>query len=196
MALTPVSDENSLLSKISRGDKTAFSLLFNHYHGYVFAFSRKLTRSDEMANEIVQDIFLKLWIGREKLVDVDSFGAYLNRLVRNHSFNVLRQLAQELKLKTFYFDESAILEETTTRTLEFKESERILNEAIVTLSKQQRMVYELCHRDGLTYEQAAAQMNISAQTVHSYMKDALKKIRSHFKKFGVHYSLLMACLFK
>lgn len=196
MAAGPLPNESMVLSQIAHGDQYAFSLLFRHYHGYVHSFGRKITRSHELATEIVQDIFLKIWLNREKLTTVENFGAYLNRIVRNHSFNVLRRLAQENKSNVVLQLNKTEMDYSTTQQLEYREIAHLLNEAIETLSPQQKMVYQLCHQEGLKYEDAAVKMNISSQTVHSYMKDALRKIRAHFKKHAIEYSIFIACFYK
>lgn len=196
MANNPLQSEKEVLVKIAGGDRHAFNLLFKHYHKYVHAFSRKITHSDSLAIEVVQDIFLKIWLNREKLVNVDSFGAYLNRLVRNHCFNVLRQLAQEKKSGAIHLKDVTDVDRSTIEQLDYRETESILNEAIEMLSPQQRMVYMLCHQQGHKYEEAAEKMNISHQTVHAYMKDALRKIREHFKRHSIEYSVFITVLFK
>lgn len=196
MAVTPIQDERRLLTLIASGDQQSFTVLFEHYHKYVYSFSHKITHSKDFAEEIVQDIFLKIWLNREKLEFVENFGAYLNRLVRNQSFNVLRQFSQETKSNLILRSQTTEVDDSTLRQLDYKEAKYILNAAIETLSPQQRMVYILCHQKGMKYEEAAAKMNISPQTVHGYMKDALKKIREHFKKHTVEYSVFIISLFK
>jgi RNA polymerase sigma-70 factor (ECF subfamily) len=195
MAACPLPDESELLAQIAGGDQHAFSLLFKHYHGYVYSFGKKIIRSNELATEIVQDIFLKIWLNRKKLTTIENFGAYLNRLVRNHCFNVLRQLAQETKSNVVLRLNKTDMDHSTTQHLEYRETVNLLNEAIETLTPQQKMAYRLCHQEGLKYEDAAVKMNISSQTVHSYMKDALRKIREHFRKHAVEYSLFITYLF-
>ena len=195
MAVAPLVNETEILAQIAGGDRHAFTILFKHYQRFVFSFSKKITRSEESAGEVVQDIFLKIWLSRETLHQVKNFGAYLNRLVRNHSLNVVRQQLQEARHAGQFTRSFSEADESTILQLDFNETNDILNQAIAELSPQQRMVYQLCHQQGLKYDEAAAQMNISSQTVNAYMKDALKKIRNHFKKHAVAYPLLILILF-
>ncbi|MEJ2882976.1 RNA polymerase sigma factor [Pedobacter sp. GR22-6] len=188
-------NETELLAQIAEGDQRAFTAIFKHYQRFIFSFSKRITASDESAGEVVQDIFLKIWLNREELREVKNFGGYLNRLVRNHSLNIVRQqlqLAKTVSEFTRAYDES---DESTILQLEYNEVNSILNEAIEALSPQQRLVYQLCHQQGLKYEEAAAEMNISPQTVNAYMKAALMKIRMHFKKHAVVYPLFILSLF-
>lgn len=195
MAVKQLLNEKELLRLVAEGNQVAFTTLFKHYHKYIFAFGKKLTHSEELAAEIVQDIFLKLWIKRERMVQIDNFGAYLTRTVQNHSFNVLRQLAQDKRLNSKLNLALTEIDNNTNRLLDYNETVQLLNEALNTLSHQQRTVYTLCHQEGFKYAEAAEKMNISTQTVHEYMKIALAKIRTHFKKNGVGYQMFLVCLF-
>ncbi|WP_262245691.1 RNA polymerase sigma factor [Parapedobacter soli] len=189
-------DENELLRRISRGDQSAFGALFKSYHPFVYAFGRRITRSDELAEEVVQDVFLKIWVDRESLEKIDNFGAYLNRIVRNHCYNVLRKLAMESRhasLLSAGFDDT---DDSTAQQLDYNDVNEVLEDAIQTLSTQQKNVYQLCHQRGLTYQEASDELGISRQTVHAYMKDALRKIRDHFRKHGILYAVFIAVLFK
>lgn len=189
-------DEKILAAKIADGDKHAFTTLFNFYERFVYAYGKKLTRSDELAAEIVQDIFLKIWLAREKMAEVENFGAYLNRLVRNHSLNVLRDLALESKYQYKMKESISDADDSTLQQLDYNETSKILNDAIAQLPAQQHLVYKLCHVEGLKYDEAAERLNISSETVRAHMKQALKKIREHFKKHAVAYPVLIAVLFK
>ena len=191
MAIKPLFDENELLNKIASDDQYSFTVLFDYYHQYVFTFGRKLTRSDEIAEEIVQDIFLKIWFGRDKLKNIENFGAYLNTLVRNHAFNLLRRVAISdrvtKEMTTSFKDRDVQMEQV----LDYRETLKMLDQVVEMLPLQQKTVYRLCHRDGLKYDEAARQMDISPATVHYHMKLALQAIREHFKKNGIAYPALL-----
>nr|WP_121272951.1 sigma-70 family RNA polymerase sigma factor [Pedobacter schmidteae] len=193
MAHNVSDEEKQLLLDIAAGDRHAFTLLFKKYNHYVYSAGRRLTHSDYWAEELVQDIFFKIWQKREKLDEVENFGAYLNRIVRNHSFNILRQLAQDAKSMDRI--ENKEIAHTTDEMVDLKEASVILEQALGLLTPQQRIAYELCHVQGLKYQEAALQMKISYETVHSHMKEAIKKIRSHFRARGIVYTLLFAILF-
>lgn len=196
MAIEPHRLENELLNKIAEGDEIAFCSLFDHYRKYVFSFGRKLTRSEEAAEEIVQDVFLKIWFGRDRLKSIGNFGAYLSILVRNHSFNLLRKMGQKQRADQKITLSMSEEDNSTEHVLDYREAVRVLDEALELLPEQQKMVYTLCHQEGLKYEEAAQKMNISAVTVHYHMKLALSTIREHFKKNAVAYPVLFLFLVK
>jgi RNA polymerase sigma-70 factor (family 1) len=196
MIIHPLLNETDILIQIAEGDQQAFTLLFNHYQSFVYSYGRKLTHSHEMAVEMVQDVFLKIWQFRDKLSTVEHFIAYLNRLVRNHAFNQLRELSKRAKISTNLEVVDVITEDSTAQLLDYNETLRIVNEAVDLLAPQQKLAYTLCHRQGMKYEEAAITMNISPKTVHVHMKYALSKIREHLRKNAVLYPLLAIVLAK
>lgn len=181
-------NEIVLLARIAGGDERAFREVFDHYQRYIFTFAQKITRSNSDAEEIVQDIFLKVWFSRDQLLGIDNFGAYLNRLVRNRAFNLLRHEAVVSKVKTEMGLTSSDNDLGTQQTLDYKETKDLLDDVLSRLPEQQRRVYALCHLEGLKYNEVAAQLNISPDTVHYHMKLALATIREHFKRHALVYS--------
>jgi RNA polymerase sigma-19 factor, ECF subfamily len=189
-------NEDALLAKIAGGDERAFRTIFDHYQRYVFTFAQKITRSDTDAEEIVQDIFFKVWFARNQLLTIDNFGAYLNRLVRNHAFNVLRHEAVVNKAKTELGLSSSDNDMGTQQMLDYKDTKELLDEIVSRLPEQQRKVYLLCHFEGLKYDEAAAKLNVSPDTVHYHMKLALATIRDHLKRHALAYPALFMIFLK
>lgn len=180
MGLKIIHDENTLIEKVAKGDQRAFTFLFRKHHGIVYRFALKLTRSETLAEEIVQDIFMKIWLKRTELSEIENFGAFLNRMTRNHAYNLLKRLTMEAIVNKNLKAEFTESTENTQESIDYNASAEILKKAVGLLSPQQKLVYTLCHVEGLKYEEAAKKLNISAGTVHSHMKQALKSIRAHF----------------
>lgn len=196
MVVNPLLNETEILAQVATGDQRAFTILFNHYQRFVYGYGRKLTHSDEMALELVQDIFLKIWHSREKLSQVEHFIAYLNRLTRNHAFNQLRELSRRGRISGDLELAGFETENSTMQMLDYNETLRIVNEAVESLAPQQKLAYQLCHQQGMKYEEAALQMDISPKTVHVHMKYALSKIRDHLRKNAVLYPAIALALIK
>ena len=93
--------ENDLLLRVAGGDEHAFSELFNTHHQLLGTHIYRITGSAELAEEVVQDVFLKIWLSRESLAAVQHFRAYLFVISKNHALNCLRKIAKErLRQKT------------------------------------------------------------------------------------------------
>jgi len=176
-----IHDESILIEKVAEGDEQAFTFLFRKHHGIVYRFALKLTRSETLAEEVVQDIFMKIWLKRTELSGIENFGAFLNRITRNHAYNLLKRLTLEAMVNKNLKAEFTESTENTQESIDYNASAEILKRAVDLLSPQQKRVYLLCHVEGLKYEEAAKKLNISAGTIHSHMKQALHSIRTHFK---------------
>ncbi|MES2277941.1 MAG: RNA polymerase sigma-70 factor [Bacteroidota bacterium] len=196
MAVTPLFTEQELLQLVATGDQRAFGVLFEQRQQFIFNIAYKLTRSRTQAKEVVQDVFLKIWNRREELPAIDNFGAYINRMARNQSIDALRVVAREA-LRTIELQEEHLEKGDiqTEEKLQYQETGRIVQLALEGLSPQQRKVYQLCHEQGLKYEEAAAELGLSTGTVHSHMKLALKNIRNYIHQFDA-LLVIMALMHK
>ncbi|RZK41728.1 MAG: hypothetical protein EOO90_10275 [Pedobacter sp.] len=87
-----IAEEKIILTKISRGDSNAFAVLFNFYRNKVYGYAIAILKSEKSAEEIVQNVFIKIWLKREDLSSVDNFGAYLRTISRNETLNALNTL--------------------------------------------------------------------------------------------------------
>ncbi|WP_157307941.1 RNA polymerase sigma factor [Chitinophaga tropicalis] len=93
MDIRHIYDEKDVLTRIAAGDEEAFSLLFNHYRNRIYTIAYKLTESAPLSEEILLDVFLKVWLKRERLSELEHFTAYLFTITRNHVFSTLKQLS-------------------------------------------------------------------------------------------------------
>lgn len=184
LSIKPIYDESELLKEVIGGNRQAFSQLFKARYPGLYAFALKLTRSQVLAEEIIQDVFLNIWLNRSDLGKIENFSAYLNRMTKNLSLNALRNIAKH-KVLAGDFEAEEIPDRSTEHALDYKDTVALMQKAIERLPPQQQEVYKLCHKEGLTYEQAAIRLNIAPSTIHSHMKGALRGIRIHFKKMGI-----------
>lgn len=173
-----LNSEPDLLFRVSQGDEAAFAQLFNTYQNRLGAFVMQLTGSRPMAEEIVQEIFIRIWEKREKLSQVEHFHSYLYAVARNYSLSFLKKLGRELARKQAWelsVVEAQDQEEDTT----IKNYRRIIDEAISELPSQRQKVYLLSRDEGLRQAEIAERMAISLETVKKHMVLALRSIRNY-----------------
>jgi RNA polymerase sigma-70 factor (ECF subfamily) len=188
----PLFDETEVLRLIADGDQRAFTMLFRQYSKKVYSFALRLLKSEGQAEEVVQEVFLRIWLNRGSLSEIENFPAYLNRMSRNHCLNAIKRLTQEQKASLEIANTSTELSHETEEGIAFRGAQELIEQAVSKLSPQQQKVYRLCHVDGLKYEEAAAELNISPGTVHTHMKLALKAIRQHLDHAGA--AMMVAAL--
>lgn len=166
-------NEKELLHRIAQGDEEAFGLLFHQYHHQLGRFIFRVTENREMAEDITQEAFTKVWILRESLGEVTHFRNWLFTISKNQALNALRQQAKRFVTLQHLEEE---LVETEDTALFDPELIALANEAVANLPPQQKKVYLLSRHEGMTYEQIARRMNLSHETVKYYMKLALTSI--------------------
>ncbi|MBV7532557.1 RNA polymerase sigma factor [Chitinophaga sp. sic0106] len=186
-------NNNSLLLRIAAGDESAFREFFHEYSNNIYTVAFMLTKSAEMAEDMVQEIFLKLWLNRVALADVHNIRSYIFIHARNHIFNELRKKADKQEFTDELLDYFSEVRDTPENALLQKESRQLLHKAIQHLPMQQQLVYKLSRDENLTQEEIAARLGISKHTVRNHMAQALQNIR-YFLESNANGLLLLICI--
>jgi RNA polymerase sigma factor (sigma-70 family) len=174
-----VHKEKELLGCVAAGEEAAFTELFNAYNSLLGAHIYRLTESGELAREIVQDVFLKIWLTRETLVNVENFRVYLFVVSKNHALNCLKKLRSE-RVKHARWQSDVLYRERHAPAFEEAPSyDSLIDHAISQLPPQQKKVYLHSRHERLTYGEIARKMDLSPETVKKYVKLAGESI-SHY----------------
>jgi RNA polymerase sigma-70 factor (ECF subfamily) len=169
--------EQELLLRISKGEEAAFTVIYNRYKDAVYYTASKMTGSYIIAEEVVQDLFLKFWIKREKAIDIVSVKAYLHTMAENLVFDAVKKQEREQKYRVD--GEEQTVSATPAVLLEHKDYEIILKKAINRLPLKQRETYKLIKERGLKRNEAAAELNVSPETIKWNLDQAMRSIRAN-----------------
>lgn len=170
-------NEKELFVLISKADQAAFTKLFEHYEPRIFPFVLNITRSEIFAEEIVQELFIKLWTNRSTLVDIDHPRSYIFRMATNRTYNYLKSQARRVLAEERGTVLTLLEENSTEELIDFKQTEDIINKAVDTLPEQQKKVYILSRRLGMSAEEIAEQLNLSPKTVKNHLTEALRSLK-------------------
>lgn len=171
-------DEKTLLLRVSEGDEPAFQELFCRYADKLGNYVLRLTRSGVQAEEIVQDVFLKLWLNRKALAEVENFSVYLYVVSRNQTLNALRKAVQEAsqQKKWEQAQEPFVALGQQPENENVDALENLVSSAVRQLPLQQQKAWLLSRQDGLTHPQIANAMGISRETVKKYIMHANQSV--------------------
>lgn len=175
-------NEKQLLQQASEGDEEAFAQIFNAYSHKLYAFIYRLAGSKELAEDVVQDVFLKLWQQRGMLNIVDNFNAFLYRMSYNHAINLLKRLSKETLILMEARQHNSNEPLPPDEQMIFNRVQQYIAKIVNDLPPQQKTVYQLSREQNLTQEGIARRMDISISTVQNHMTQALRKIKESLAK--------------
>lgn len=180
METTPLINERTLLMQVSEGDQQAFTTLFNHYYPLLFSYIRRILRSEEDTENILQDVFTKIWMGREALAYIERFRPYLWVMARHQALNALRTLANREKVQ-HAFGQSLAVAASAEEAREKEIQLTLVDEAIEQLPELQRQVWLMNRKQKIRQAEIAEQLNISLPAVKKYMQQAITRIMVYVK---------------
>jgi RNA polymerase sigma-70 factor (ECF subfamily) len=172
--------EKDLLARMAEGDEAAFTFIFNQYQGKLYSVGVDITHSPEIAEEIVQDVFLKLWLKKEKLSLVESFSGYLFIIMRNEALDWLVKQARRRRLLSRIVPEKIATSPLTDEFMKEQEFVDLLQKALNQLPRQQQEVFRLIRQEGFSRDQAARALKIDPNTVKTHMSRAVKALRAWY----------------
>lgn len=189
-----LTEDKELYLKLKEGDERAFQVLFRKYYSAMCHFARQFLNDSELAQETVQDMFVKIWEKRETLNIETSVKHYFFRSVRNHCLNQI----QHEKIKKQYANrilETAHQEINPDQYyLEVGLIQRI-EKSIDSLPPKRKEIFRLSREQGMKYKEIAETLHISVKTVEAQMGLALKYLRYELKDFS-NYLMTLFLIFK
>ena len=167
-----------LQTRIAINDETAFTQLYLHFGKRLIHFSTSLVRCKQTAEELTEDVFVKLWANREQITAIDNITVYLYVAVKNKSLTSLSLKARQLVLAPFDYLDTTIGEFTPDPYDLMITSEMMdrMQLAVESLPPRCKMIFKLIREDGLKYKEVAEILNISVNTIDVQMASAVKKI--------------------
>jgi RNA polymerase sigma-70 factor (family 1) len=181
-------NELELFRQLAEGDERAYEIIYHHYNKRLSLFVLKIVRDPLLAQELLQDIFVQVWISRALFAEVKYPSSYLFSMANNKTRDYLRKVASDAGLLDRIALRSTELSNETEELVDFHESAAIVEEAVSGLPEQRRIIYELSRKTGLNHDQIAEQLGLSRQTVKNNLVQALRHIRTFMEQRGGVFS--------
>lgn len=194
--LTPGDNrEKELLQRLIKGDEEGFVGLYDLHSRSIRAFITRYVNSKPLAEDLTQEVFIKIWENRAGLADVKSFKAYLFITARNHTLNSMKVIFRSEVAIGEVVDSFVHLRNETEEQLMEKEYALFLDKVLDSLPERTREIFRLCRNQEKTYDEVAKSLNISRNAVKNHMVQSMKVLRSAVKKeYGISLSLFMLIL--
>jgi RNA polymerase sigma-70 factor (ECF subfamily) len=183
--------DGELMKVIKAGNMIAFDELYRKYSKRLYKFSYSILKTTEEAENITQDVFLNLWLNREKVEKGSSVKYYIFTIAYNSAISVIRKKIKDSNFIEYLKTHQDLFQEPVDLQIEYNELDEKLTEIVNALPDRQRKVYLLNRVEGLKYTEIAERLNISINTVENHISKALNTIR---KKLG-NYSLIVVLFY-
>lgn len=169
-----------LFARLKNGEMLAFDQVYEQYAHKLFSFILKIVKDEAEADDIVQEVFVKIWESKHKLDDCKHLDCYIFTIAYNSSVDLIRKRINNLKYIE-HLKRLAIVREVPSEVseLEYNELKNQVEKLISKLPERQKQVYLLHREQGLTYPEIAVRLSISKNTVENHMVKALQSLRQN-----------------
>ena len=171
-----------LTSLLKKGSEAAFAEIYRRYKSKLIGSSLRLLKSPELTEELIQNLFLKIWEQRERIDPEQSLNAYLYKIAHNLAYDIFRKAARDKKLFEQLLTTTSSSYDHIEKHIFAKENYAALNQAIGLLPPQQQKVFVLCKLEDKSYEEAGRILNISPGTINNHMYRANIFLKEYFSK--------------
>lgn len=176
-------NEQQLLQEIAEDNREAFGMLYNNLYSKLYLYLLVVTKSEEQTFDIIQDIFLKLWIKRKTLIAVKSLDNYVFRMAKNRVFD-LRKLDKRIISNSDLLDDAGTAENIVDDEVLLAEYHVIAKEAISLLSEKRREIFLLNAQHELSAREISEQLGLTLTSVKKHLYEANHFIRNYLKEKG------------
>lgn len=185
-----MSTNEKILAGIKRGDQDVFKQLFDMFYHRLFLYAKSYVDQEEVARDIVQDLFLYVWRKRATINITTSVSSYLFRAVHNKSIQYLRhqqvsenynsiQALKQKEAELLYHHE----DDFTSSSLEYEEMNNVIDETLRSLPEKTKQIFSLSRKGGMTNQQISNQLQVDIKTVEYHITKALKAFKNSLKDY-------------
>ena len=187
-------DPEEIIRRLKSDDKFAVDELFNCYYNRLYHFSKSILKIENGIDDILQDVFVKIWLNRQKINNPETFNAYIFTITKNEVLNLIRANLKNQSFRDEMYLRSVAEEYQTQNTLEFEEIKSAIDKIVETLPEKRQIVFKLSRTEGLPNKEIAHQLGISEKTVEDHITHSIKHIKLSLNDLGI-LSLMYFYLF-
>ena len=174
-----------LVEGLKNDEQESLNEIFRYYYPKLHYFSKKILKSEDNIDDVIQDVFLKLWTHRHNITNHSTFNALIYTITKNVILNLIRSKLKENKFVENLSNASIAPEYITQNTYHFSEVKSAVETAITKLPEKRKRVFMLSRFEGLANKEIARELNISEKTVEDHISHAVKFIKKSLGDLGI-----------
>lgn len=187
-------DERELLINLGEGKESAFNSLYQLFANKIYSRLLKLTQSEQLADELLQDTFIILWNKKHTINPDLSIKSWLYKVAENEVYQLYRKIARDKRLQNHIVSTFIETYSHTEEGIFYKESQELLAKAMEQLTPQRKEAFKLCRIEGMSYQEAATKMGLSVSTVSNHLVQATSVVRDYIFQSNQRMVLLFSIL--
>ncbi len=180
-----INDTEELILRLKKEDKSAVDDLFGYYYPRLYHFSKSILKIENEIDDILQEVFVKIWLNRQKIGKAETFNAYIFTITKNELLNLIRNNLRDQTFRDKLYLSAVAVEYQTASPVEFEELKVRIDKIVAGLPEKRQQVFLLSRTEGLSNKEIALQLNISEKTVEDHITHAIKKIKNSMKEIGI-----------
>jgi RNA polymerase sigma-70 factor (family 1) len=181
----------SLVRQLQAGSEEAFGQIYRLYHKHLYGIALRYLKNPDLAEDALQEVFLKLWNVRQELDDDQSLKAYLSVVMRNHVLNVIRSQQREIAHYVEYTLNWSDADDEEDENKRWEQSMLLLEQGVSQLSPQKKRIFQLRISEHLNNEQIAQRLGLSINTVKFQFSQSLHFLRTYIRNRADVFVLLL-----
>ncbi len=178
-------DLNRIVSELSKDNDSSLEELFNYYYIRLFNFSKSFLKMEDGIDDILQEVFVKIWQNRKRIKDSDTFNSYVFTITRNLLLNELRSRINNRKLKEEVRRLSIASEYSYFEQITYHELKEKVDNIVNELPERQKEIFVLSRTKGLSHKEIAKKLQISTKTVEYHIALSVRLLKDRLKAVGL-----------
>lgn len=170
------------ICKLKEGDRMAFETIYQEYRESLFCLALRYLKNENMAEDALHDVFLKIWHSRERLDENLSLRGFLFTSMKHHLLNTIRSHKNEILKHIALAQRKEVVINDTENLVNFTQSKELIKEGVSTLPAKKKEILELSLFEGLSHKEIAVKLNLSEHTVRSQISQSTKVLRAFLGK--------------
>ncbi len=183
-----------IIRRLKKDDKSAVDDLFKYYYPRLYRFSVSILKIENDIDDILQEVFVKIWLNRQKINNAETFNSYIFTITKNEVLNLIRSKQKDQSFRDELYLRSVAEEYHTPNPVEYNEIKEGIDKIVENLTEKRKQLFVLSRTEGLSNKEIAQQLNISEKTVEDHITHAIKQIKNSLKDMGI-ISILYLYLF-
>jgi RNA polymerase sigma-70 factor, ECF subfamily len=178
------------IEALKTGDRSAFEYIYKCFSPKLYAFTRKMVATQEDAEEVVQEVFLKIWERKHFLDPQQNFDGFLFKISRNIVYNKARHQVHEFAYVKYLSGKESLSDNSSEENLDYQELAHLVEEAYLTLPPVRQQVFVMSRIEGLSNGEIAEQLQTSNSNIENHINKALRDIRKKLESSKIFFLIL------